>query len=570
MKITYKKILPALFLALSVWSCTEQSNLDPEGAWTLNAPVATTPTNNASLVLDETQPDIVTTFEWQAASSSANYGITYSVVIDTLGSTNFDTPILEVKSGSNGKDLSMGIKASVINEALSLAGYPANAVAQVSWAVKASCLSRNSYGSSSISVKRFANEILPSNLFITGDATEGGVDLTKALPLKRLNGADKTASNHFEIYTSLVAGKSYSFYGGKALPAHKWGGAEGNLKKAGPAIIAPESGVYRISLNLDLMTYTLLKIDKWSYSGTATIDLEYQGGGVWTKTAEIKNKGTFVFQANGLFALRMKRVKGTTSNVVMSTDAASQGVEAELIPSDKIGLKVITLDLSAGAYSYKIERDPSAPIVIDTPDALFLLQGTTKVGEFTKAGDVFTSNGYLPLQAGKDYSLNSLADGTGKKYSFDAKLGAGTLGGDKVNGALTLSEDVAATGAEYDQAFKLTIDFSTITVKWEYYNMKLFHWSSVGTGWDSRQEFVMTYVHPLTFTVTTNLVAGNSSKFNSPWEVQFGADVPGVLTGTMTNKGGADFNNITESGSYQATIVVTNDFKTGTYEMVKK
>jgi len=37
----------------------------------------------------------------------------------------------------------------------------------------------------------------------------------------------------------------------------------------------------------------------------------------------------------------------------------------------------------------------------------------------------------------------------------------------------------------------------------------------------------MTCLHPLTFTVTANLKAGNDMKFNSPWDVQFNPDVAG-------------------------------------------
>jgi hypothetical protein len=573
MKKIYKSIILLILIILPVASCTEKSNLDPEGQWTLSNPSIKSPNGNTTVVLSEAKPDSLLNFTWTAASSSANYGITYSVVFDTLNSANFESPILEVKSGNGGKDLSLGIKASALNESLSLEGYPANAVAQLSWAVKAYCLSKTSVSPGIISVKRFATEIKPAQLFISGEATEKGSDLSQAIPLKRLNGADGSSSNKFEVYTSLTKGKNYKFYSAKSLPAHLYGGSAGTLVKSGAAINADETGVFRITVDIDNATYSLKKIEKFSVVG-ANINggwggdeaLVYQGGGIWKRSVELIGKGGFVFRANGDWGLLLKRVKGTTAGLVMESDATSQGAQVEDIPSDVVGTEIVTLDLSASGYTYKIERDPNAAGPIATPASLFLLQGTTKICEFTKNGDVFTSTVYLPLQGSVTYTLNSAADGSGTSYSISAKIGATTSpGSDKVVGNANVTQAAGTIGIETDQAYLVTVDFSTAKLSWQYYNMKLFHWSN----WETRDEFVMTYVHPLTFTVTANLTAGYELKFNSPWDIQFSPDVAGVLSGTMTSSGnGPNFKNIPTTGKYKATIVVNNDFKTGTYTFV--
>src|SRR5690606_38190465 len=119
-----------------------------------------------------------------------------------------------------------------------------------------------------------------------------------------------------------------------------------------------------------------------------------------------------------------------------------------------------------------------------------------------------------------------------------------------------------------DQAYQLTVNFAEGKLFWKYYNMKLFHWDEAGGGWDQRQELLMTYVHPYTFEVTGTLSAGFHSKFNSPWDVQFGtADT--ALSGTMEN-GGANFTGITQNGTYKATIVVNDDFSEAEYTFVKQ
>ena len=80
----------------------------------------------------------------------------------------------------------------------------------------------------------------------------------------------------------------------------------------------------------------------------------------------------------------------------------------------------------------------------------------------------------------------------------------------------------------------------------------------------------MTYVHPYQFTLTEDLEAGYHMKFNSPWDIQFGADDPEAMSGTMTNNGGENFVNITNSGSYEVNIEVTDDYATGTYEFISQ
>jgi hypothetical protein len=78
----------------------------------------------------------------------------------------------------------------------------------------------------------------------------------------------------------------------------------------------------------------------------------------------------------------------------------------------------------------------------------------------------------------------------------------------------------------------------------------------------------MTYKHPYRFETTTALKAGFDLKFNSPWDVQFGT-ASSDLSGTMTN-GGPNYKGITQDGTYKASIMVTDDFASAAYEIVKQ
>ena len=573
MKTRYSLLLMAIALLFAGWSCTEKDNLAPEGNWDLSNPAIVSPSANSSIVLDETKPDSTIVFTWTGASSSAGFGVYYSVVIDTAGSTNFDTPILTVKSGSSGTALSASITFSQLNEAMSLAGYPADAESKVTWAVVASCLSKSTYSSGDLSVTRFVHEIIPTSLYVSGEATETGTDLSKAIPMRRLKDANGKGLNRYEAYTHLDKGKTFKFFSATSLPAHQYGGSDGNLVKSGTAIVAPDSAAYRISVDLDNNTYSLLKIDKWSVVGGiinggwgGDEPLQYQGSGVWKGSINLLDKGGFVFRANGDWGYLLKHIVGTDNSLIMESEGNELGIAFEDDQSTLAGQCIFTLDLSSDPYTYTIERDPNAAGPVATPDHLYLLADGTMVKEFTKDGDTFTSGTYMALQSSVTYTLNSAPDGTGTSYALSGNVGASdNPTADKVAGTSDLSEGADGMTVEKDQAYMLNFDFSTARLSWYYYNMKLFHWSN----WDTRDEFVMTYVHPYTFTVTADLKAGYLMKFNSPWDVQFGADDPSALSGTMTNNGGQNFDNLTADGNYTATIVVSDDYQTGTYQFVK-
>ncbi|VXB70611.1 conserved hypothetical protein [Flavobacterium sp. 9AF] len=566
------------FIIISSWfffSC-EKDNLDPLGNWSLTPPSLIIPTDDIAIELDEETPNETVTFNWSPAYSSANFAITYSVVIDTLGSTSFETPILEITSGNSGKDLSLAISHRTLDEYLSYSGYPIDNLAGLSWSVKAKCLERVAYApSNSISLKRFSTEIIPIKLYVSGTATENNNDLSNAISLKRLNNASGLPSNVHEVYTRLTAGNTFKFYSEKQLPCHQYGtNSNSELVKSGLPITVTESGEYRISVDLDNATYSLLKIEKWSVVGSPINNgwggdepLTYQGGGIWKASIQLVNTGGFVFRANENWSYLLKRVVGTTNRVIMESQATSQGVSYEDIPSNNLGHYFITLNLSATGYTYSMEIDNTAPDPIATPNQLFLFANGTMIEQFNKSGDTFSLNKFIPLQASVNYSLNSESNGSGTSYAINGVLGdSSTPDADKVIGNNTITESTNAITVTNDRALRLTIDFSQSKVNWEYYNFKLFHWQT----WENRDEFVMTYQHPNTYTITTALNANYDMKFISPWDFDMGSTTPTNLTGTITNGGGSNINNITSAANYLVTINLNDDYQSGTYTFVQQ
>lgn len=580
MKTLFRIILLLISMSTFIVACETENNVQPEGLWELSNPSITLPSNDF-VTLDETTPNDIITFSWEAATSSANFIVTYKVVIDTLGSNNFDSPILTLTPANSGKELSVSTTFNNIDEALSFAGYPAKSDVELTWGVIANSINKVSQDVSAITIKRFETERLPNRLFVSGTATENNNNLSQAILLKRLNNADGKPSNTHEVYTSLKAGNTFKLYSEQSLPALNYGGADGQLIKSGDAISVAQDGQYRIKVDLDSNTYSLLKIERWNMKGSPIIGgwgsdepLDYIGGGVWQASIQLVDTGGFLFRADvdggDYWGYLLKRIVGTANTLIMESDAGSQGLSFEDIPSQQLGTLLVTLNLSANAYTYTIEKDPNAAEPIETPNSLFLFNNNTLVSELTKDGETFKTENHIALQTGDQVTLNTASDGSGDSFTVFENIGATSEpDGINISESSNLNKGMGAINVERNQAYKFSIDFANAKLEWNYYNIFLFHWDEINQKWNDRNEFLMTYQHPYKFTTTVDIKGNFDMKFISPWNNDFGSQSPTALSGNLVNKGGSNIRNIDTDGNYQVSIEITPDYSSGTYQFVK-
>lgn len=572
MKTIYIRFVSLFFIGIILFiSCSPEENMQPEGQWDLSNPVLISPNSQQSeIILNEATPNETITFNWEAAISSAGYGVTYEVLLDTLGTTDFSNPILKLPSSNNGKGTSLSITYETLDRALAYSGFTANTSSDISYAIKASSLSKSSLTSEVVSIFRFVNETTPSKLFLSGTGAENNNVIADAIAFKRLTDSNNTPSNVHEVYTSLIAGEPFKIFSERFLPSLQFGGSNGVLERFGDGIVAEFSGPYRVQIDLDNNTYNLLKIDFWSMVGSpinggwgGDEPLEYIGDGIWKSTINLINTGGFAFRANGDWSYLLKRVVGSNNQLVLESDAPSQGLSFEDIPSNQVGLFEVTLDLSSDGYNFTFEEDTTVVTPVSTPQQLFLFENGIMIEELTKNGDVFSSTRFIPMQASMDYTLNSVMDGSGVSYSVNSDLADSlTPDGDSVTDTHVLLESSSSFRLTNDRALNLVIDFSLPQLSWKYYNFKLFHWQI----WDNRVETLMTYSHPNTFTTTADLTSGYDSKFISPFDFDLGSDNPSALSGNLINGGGSNLLNITVDRMYQVTIVLQDDYQTGTYD----
>ena len=545
-------------------------NLQPEGQWELTEATNIYPNEDETIVLNQNSPTETISFQWGAANSSENYSVTYSVLIDSVNAADVSSPLLEVQSSNNGRGLSADISFQQIDEALAIGGFQANETASVVWTVKATSLSKNSFATKHVNFVRFENETLPVSLYISGSATENNNVLENAIRMKRMNNEQGEASGVFEVYSSLNEGASFKFYTSPSPQSQQFGGNNGTLERFGSEIEVQESGTYRIKADLENNTYELLKIENWSVVGDiipggwgGDFPLDYEGGGIWKASVNLIDTGGFAFRANGDWDLLLKRIVGTQLNLALESDAASQGVTVEDIPSNQLGRYFVTLNLSANGYTFLFELDTSQPDPLEAPEQLFLLSNNEVIKEFTKNNDEFFSTDFIPLQSANEYILNSEADGSGTNYSIAGGVIAQstTPDEDMVSDISILVESDSGFSLSSDRSLRLNFNFSNAELNWTYYNFKLFHWIE----WEERNEFQMTYQHPNTYVITTDLEANYDMKFISPWDFDMGSTSPSSQTGDIVNGGGENLQNITTSGSYSVEINLSSDFQTGTY-----
>lgn len=235
-------------------------------------------------------------FEWASANTSDGYAPLYEVVFDKADG-NFSQPIYTCPSDDNGTRAYATISHKTLNKIAGLAGAEPGDQTTVQWTV------RSTRGIGGVLAKK-ANKLtitrflgfsdIPPQLYITGEGTEGGADLAKALPMA----APQT--DCFEIFTKLEAGKNYQFVDGNSGIVNRYY-LDGTTIKEGTDAVqyckVEKTGVYRISLDFAVASAKMVEITGCGVffcpSNGVILNMPYVGNGVW------EGKGATPFKQEG-------------------------------------------------------------------------------------------------------------------------------------------------------------------------------------------------------------------------------------------------------------------------------
>lgn len=272
-------MISAFFLGTS---CTEDMKYTDVEVTPVNQLFAPKDGKNVQLLSSATA---TTYFEWSSALAGDGNSPQYEVVFDKADG-DFSKPVYRISSDEMGSRNYATISHKNLDKIAALAGLGSGETGTLKWTV-VSTRGVNQATSAevrTINVTRllgFAE--MPAQVFITGEATEGGDNLAKALA------CSSPESGEFEIFTKLEAGKKYHFVDGVSGSPRVFFVDGAVLKESangeGSATVK-ETGIYRINLDFNIATVSMKKVVSlgWFFSPDNKVDftLDYQGNGTWS------------------------------------------------------------------------------------------------------------------------------------------------------------------------------------------------------------------------------------------------------------------------------------------------
>jgi hypothetical protein len=281
----YKKsfqLLTILFFstAFLFQSCTKDNELNTNlgTVKTLYSPddgkaVELQPATSAALI-----------FEWESAKAEDGTLVQYELVFDKEGG-DFSNPVYKKVSDGNGVQTTLTMSHKDLNKIAKLAGIKSLETGALNWTVYSykGMNSKKAEQSRKLMVARPAGfSEIPADVYLTGDATEGGADLSKAIRMK------STANGVFEAFTKLKAG-SYNFVDKITGTPLTYSIAGTALKEGGTNTQADEK-IYRIRLDFNNAVSEVTEITQvgvympagWANNNKYIIaTLDYKGNGTW-------------------------------------------------------------------------------------------------------------------------------------------------------------------------------------------------------------------------------------------------------------------------------------------------
>jgi len=323
MKVTIIKLTMIISCIFVVLSCSNDGEVRDLGVTAVK--ILYEPDNGKSVVL---QPSASATlyFEWEPSRAEDGGAVLYEVVFDRVNG-DFSDPIYIAAADNNGGTNHATITHKQMNRIAALAGIESSAQGTLKWTVFASkgINPVKAEQERALTLTRLAGFAdIPSQLYITGSATEVGANLLDALIMKRL------AEGEFEIYTKLTAGQTFKFVNTTTGTPTEYALSGEKIVEGGTSTVS-NTGIYKYYLDFNIGSFTTKEVTKvnlflnWSQR---KIELPYKGFGVW----EITNHTITGLEGNDnsddRYKFRMESSDGETEWRAINNDSKPTGNEA--------------------------------------------------------------------------------------------------------------------------------------------------------------------------------------------------------------------------------------------------
>jgi len=277
MKTTVNKLIILASFVLAFTACKEEmgklnSQLSPVQA-------LKDPANASSIVL---QPSASASlyFDWEPSAVESSGTALYQIAFDKA-SGDFSNPVYVITADGHGYQNSATVTHKLMNKIAGMMGFGPSEAGTFKWTVFATkgLQSVKAAQENTITITRLAGfDAIPVDVYVTGAASEGGTDLSKAQKMKALG------EGAFEVYTKLSAGQPFYFTDAiKGTPTQYYT-ADGLVKIDGTSTVSTD-GIYDITLDFSTgaCTYTLVESIGFYFcpSDAILFNLPYIGNGVF-------------------------------------------------------------------------------------------------------------------------------------------------------------------------------------------------------------------------------------------------------------------------------------------------
>ena len=240
----------ALLAGLNFAACT--SDMNYKDAQVTAVKSLYEPADNKSVAL-QTSSTAALFFAWEACRVEDSGAPMYEVVFFKPGESE---PIYKIAADNNGAINHATIAHKDMNKICKAAGFSQGNSGSVEWTILSSrglneALSTTRYKLNLTSIEGL--EEIPAALFLTGEGTEAGADVTKALSFQ------SPEQGVFEIFTRLSAGKNYHFVSAQQADASSYYLNGDKVVEGEGSSKVDKDGVYRLVLDLNVVSVRLFK-----------------------------------------------------------------------------------------------------------------------------------------------------------------------------------------------------------------------------------------------------------------------------------------------------------------------
>ena len=323
MKNILLRLTILLSLSLMLLSCDSDGEVRDLGVTAVET--LYDPVDGRTLIL-QSSASAMLYFEWEPARAEDSGAVLYEIAFDSQNG-DFSNPVSVIASDNNGGSSHATLSHKQLNQIAALAGIESSEQGTLKWTVYSSkgINPVKAKEERTITLTRLAGFAkIPENLYITGDATEVGGDISNALRMKKIN------EGEFEIYTQLTGGQEFYFINSPTGEPITYSLSGEKIVEGGTSSVTG-TGVYKYYLDFNIGSFTTKEVTKvslflnWSQR---QIELPYKGLGVWELTNHTITGLTDNDNNDDRYKFRMESSEGETEWRSPGNDSKPSGNES--------------------------------------------------------------------------------------------------------------------------------------------------------------------------------------------------------------------------------------------------